>query len=267
MKIVNYRFVNNFNNITKIHSIYMNCFRKFIFNKNKINSSDLKAVKNVDLIKSKKITSDSKDTITNENTFIEQDQTIDYYNEKLNNIKFNKINKQSSKPMYISPNLNNLSTTNESEFEVKYIEELTSNEISTNNVSLNKQISGQTSGRLGLRGNFIDKNSVLNKAFGNQKNIKLDYTLIKDNLIKKKLIVELSDHKNDNDKKNDIKNEEKKNNIVKLDDKHEAVKDNKKSFNDHFSDSCKMFFKAGDGGNGSIAFYRGGMLDQSKNYF
>lgn len=44
----------------------------------------------------------------------------------------------------------------------------------------------------------------------------------------------------------------------------DIVSSNKQQHKEFFSDKCRMYFKAGDGGNGSYAFYKGGINDQSK---
>eukprot|EP00340_Litonotus_pictus_P001087 CAMPEP_0170516852 /NCGR_PEP_ID=MMETSP0209-20121228/2979_1 /TAXON_ID=665100 ORGANISM="Litonotus pictus, Strain P1" /NCGR_SAMPLE_ID=MMETSP0209 /ASSEMBLY_ACC=CAM_ASM_000301 /LENGTH=510 /DNA_ID=CAMNT_0010801913 /DNA_START=404 /DNA_END=1936 /DNA_ORIENTATION=- len=44
----------------------------------------------------------------------------------------------------------------------------------------------------------------------------------------------------------------------------EIVQENKKKSPEYFSDNCKIYFKAGDGGNGSVAYDKGGLMDQLK---
>lgn len=285
MKIVFKQYSFNLKNTIEMNSIFINVTKSYLFKKYsfknqlpskssnpKITNEKVSSKSVNKQVKIKKIEENVKDTIENENSIL-GNENIDYYNEKYNNIKLNKINKLSSKPVYISPNITNLNNqnnfSNKPEFEVKFIDEININEKkSKSNVS-----SSGTSGRLGFRGGSgVDKNNVLNKAFGNQRTVKLDYDLIKENLIRKNLLNNNSNEQDNIDEnKNENENEKVKvkdiENVIKLDDKHEAVIENKKSFNDHFSDSCKMYFKAGDGGNGSVAFYKGGMLDQSKIKF
>lgn len=46
----------------------------------------------------------------------------------------------------------------------------------------------------------------------------------------------------------------------------EDVKDNLLNYNSFFSDYCRVYVKAGDGGNGSISVLKGPMFDQSISY-
>jgi hypothetical protein len=117
---------------------------------------------------------------------------------------------------------------------------------------------------------FCQQNSkpkIIKILYDENNNRKISYEEIQDNSINKnskKLLNTKSKLKIFGEHKIE-KNNNSKNNYD-LEEQKEIVNENMINYDQYFSDNCRIYIKAGDGGNGSCSIIKGPMFDQSNIY-
>jgi hypothetical protein len=116
--------------------------------------------------------------------------------------------------------------------------------------------------------NNISKPKIIKILYDENNNRQITYEDIKDDTqnnknnkkslntkSKLKIFGEHKIEKGNNNNNNDYSEEQR-----------EAVNENMINYDQYFSDNCRIYIKAGDGGNGSCSIIKGPMFDQSKIY-